>query len=248
MHTNVCIDHRVLLNSVFLFSFRRLDYEVAELTWENGQLSMHGLGLPRPAVKPLTTSGKCPWDKPRVGGTLESIVDQATSLPPPTGDELVPWFAHHRAAPVATAIDALDPCSKRRSSGQESSTHVPDPDPSRQGFSKRMVESSTRVGSCSVAAKDETAAAAAAARKRMKVAGEGSSREQSASRQVTMDTCEMDLDAGFTSSLGSHEHTSRGQPLSSRTKPTTVDDHDSVCHSRPQAIFRILPIFNFFII
>lgn len=218
---------------------------MAELTWENGQLSMHGLGQPRPAVKPLTTSGKCPWDKPRAGGTLESIVDQATCLPPPKGDELVPWFAHHRPAPAASAMDALVPCSKRRSSGQESSTREPDPDPSPEGFSKRVVGSSTRVGSCSVAEKEETAAAAAS-RKRMKVAGEGSSREQSASRHVTMDTYEMDLDAGFTSSLGSHDHTSHGQPLSSRTKPTTVDDHDSVCHSRPQAIFPILPILNFF--
>ncbi|OVA00743.1 Myc-type [Macleaya cordata] len=45
--------------------------EVAELTWENGQLSMHGLGGPVPLdpTKPL-------WA--RASGTLESIVHQAT--------------------------------------------------------------------------------------------------------------------------------------------------------------------------
>ncbi|XP_059641195.1 transcription factor PIF7 isoform X2 [Cornus florida] len=48
------------------------DYGVTELTWENGQLAMHGLGglLPTP---PLT---KPTWV--RSGDTLESIVHQAT--------------------------------------------------------------------------------------------------------------------------------------------------------------------------
>ncbi|KAI7985316.1 Transcription factor UNE10 [Camellia lanceoleosa] len=47
------------------------NYEVAELTWENGQLAMHGLGglLPTTPTKP--TGG-------RSGDTLESIVHQAT--------------------------------------------------------------------------------------------------------------------------------------------------------------------------
>ncbi|KAK6920332.1 hypothetical protein RJ641_016236 [Dillenia turbinata] len=66
-----------------------LDYEVAELTWENGQLSMHGLGQPRVPIKPLvpsnpsplTASSKYRWENlkpPRASGTLESIVNQAT--------------------------------------------------------------------------------------------------------------------------------------------------------------------------
>ncbi|KAL6129004.1 hypothetical protein ACLB2K_072357 [Fragaria x ananassa] len=89
------------------------DYEVAELTWENGQVAMHGLGLPRLASKPPS------WDKPRATGTLESIVNQATgtNLPPlsklpfdntltsatggGTNNELVTWFNHHRS--VATS-------------------------------------------------------------------------------------------------------------------------------------------------
>lgn len=47
------------------------NYEVAELTWENGQLAMHGLGglLPTAPTKPT-------WG--RAGDTLESIVHQAT--------------------------------------------------------------------------------------------------------------------------------------------------------------------------
>ncbi|KAK3009221.1 hypothetical protein RJ639_014758, partial [Escallonia herrerae] len=47
------------------------NYEVAELTWENGQLAMHELGgiLPTAPTKPT-------WG--RTGDTLESIVHQAT--------------------------------------------------------------------------------------------------------------------------------------------------------------------------
>nr|WIE96077.1 basic helix-loop-helix transcription factor [Loropetalum chinense var. rubrum] len=50
--------------------FSRSNYEVAELTWENGQLALHGLGsLPPAPTKPT-------WG--RAGDTLESIVHQAT--------------------------------------------------------------------------------------------------------------------------------------------------------------------------
>lgn len=219
--------------------FSRFDYEVAELTWENGQLAMHSHGPPRQTAKPHSSSSKYPWEKPRAGGTLESIVDQATCLPPPKGDELVPWFDHHRKTPTA-AMDALVPSSNRPHSACDHSAHVPDPDPTQDCFSTRVVGSSTKVGSCSGAAREDAAPAAVAdsTRKRTRAVGEGSSREQCSSRHVTMDTYDMDLDVGFTStSLGSQEHTSGGKPLSSRTKPTTVDDHDSVCHSRPQAIF-----------
>ena len=56
----------------FLFLLKiRSNYDVAELTWENGQLAMHGLrGLP-PTAPPKP---KCGW----AGDTLESIVHQAT--------------------------------------------------------------------------------------------------------------------------------------------------------------------------
>ncbi|KAJ0665547.1 putative transcription factor bHLH family [Helianthus annuus] len=74
-----------------------LDYEVAELTWKNGQLAMHGLGPPRLVYKSQA------WDKPRAAETLEAIVDQATLQPQhksPTDlfvDDLVPWLDYHQS-------------------------------------------------------------------------------------------------------------------------------------------------------
>lgn len=50
------------------------NYEVAELTWENGQLAMHGLGGILPSMAAQTS--KPTWG--RTGDTLESIVHQAT--------------------------------------------------------------------------------------------------------------------------------------------------------------------------
>eukprot|EP00262_Sarcandra_glabra_P016785 TRINITY_DN5578_c0_g3_i2.p1 TRINITY_DN5578_c0_g3~~TRINITY_DN5578_c0_g3_i2.p1 ORF type:complete len:333 (+),score=43.96 TRINITY_DN5578_c0_g3_i2:283-1281(+) len=47
------------------------NYEVAELRWENGHVAMHGLAGLGPAAP-----GKSAWT--RVGGTLESLVHQAT--------------------------------------------------------------------------------------------------------------------------------------------------------------------------
>lgn len=169
----------------------RLDYEVAELTWENGQLALHGLGPPRvPAPSKYSTGA---------GGTLESIVDQATRLPDPkpkATDELVPWF-HHRSS---TAMDALVPCSDLQ-------------EPARVG--------STRVGSCG----DGHPVASV---KRARVAPEWSA---SGSQRLTMDTY-----GGFTSTSLDDNSSSGVKPC---TKTTTVDDHDSVCHSRPQAIHYI---------
>ncbi|CAL9232561.1 unnamed protein product [Arabidopsis halleri] len=161
-----------------------LDYEVAELTWENGQLGLHGLGPPRVTASSTKYSTGA-------GGTLESIVDQATRLPnPKPTDELVPWF-HHRSSRAAMAMDALVPCSNLVQEQQ----------------SKPGGVGSTRVGSCS----DGRTMAGG---KRARVAPEWSG---GGSQRLTMDT----YDVGFTStSMGSHDN--------------TIDDHDSVCHSRPQ--------------
>ncbi|KAL0284660.1 UNVERIFIED_CONTAM: Transcription factor UNE10 [Sesamum calycinum] len=150
-----------------------LDYEVAELTWENGQLAMHGLGPPRVVNKPALASSPTKysnWDKPRAGGTLESIVNQATGhLRPKSavdgggGDnakELVPWFDPHRAtivnpasasASITVTMDALVPCNnnsicRNDHSNQENSGHV------LEGIGTCVVGCSTRVGSCSAAA------------------------------------------------------------------------------------------------
>ncbi|CAH2069063.1 unnamed protein product [Thlaspi arvense] len=162
-----------------------LDYEVAELTWENGQLGLHGLGPPRvPAPSKYSTGA---------GGTLESIVDQATRFPNPNPkpkptDELVPWF-HHRSS---GGMDALVP--------------------------EQQSQPGTHVGSCSDGHH-------MAGEKRARVAAPEWS--ASGSQRLTMDTY------GFTSTSLDDNSSDGGKPC---TKATTIDDHDSVCHSRPQAI------------
>lgn len=112
---------------------------MAELTWENGQLAMHGLGPPKVTAKIHHGGGgaagsKYTWDnKPaRASGTLESLVNQGTRHGKiigfdvstddgggggGSGNDLVPWFSdHHRQAPqtpaasAATTMDAMVPC------------------------------------------------------------------------------------------------------------------------------------------
>ncbi|KAJ6686080.1 TRANSCRIPTION FACTOR PIF1-RELATED [Salix purpurea] len=232
-----------------------LNYEVAELTWENGQLAMHGLGQPRVPAKPIasTSPSKHTWDKPRASGTLESIVNQATCIPQcnkqtfdnsGSDHELVPWFNHHRVSASATmTMDALVPCSKR--SDQERTTHVIDSSPAGLG-TDCVVGCSTRVGSCSAPTATQNEAGLLT-RKREKVARVPAppewSRDQSVNRgaafskkdsqQVTVDSSEREVGVGFTStSFGSQENTSSGtKPC---TKTITADENDSVCHSGPQ--------------
>ncbi|XP_022895741.1 transcription factor UNE10-like isoform X3 [Olea europaea var. sylvestris] len=204
----------------------RLDYEVAELTWENGQLAMHGLGPPRAPNKPVAASAgsnKYTWDKLHAGGTLESIVDQATRQPSEGkaavnggGDELVPWFDHHRnmVNPDATAtmtMDALVPCTNI--SSQEPSAQVLD---SVSGIGSCVMGCSTHVGSCS------GANAAMLARVGRESALDWSSKADQSlsgrdSHQLTFDTCDLEL--------GSPENTS-----SARDWAKTGEDDDSVCH------------------
>ncbi|XVF33555.1 hypothetical protein REPUB_Repub17cG0178400 [Reevesia pubescens] len=237
------------------------DFEVKELTWENGQLAMHGLGPPRIPAKPLNSTSpvKYTWDKPRASGTLESIVNQATRFPyfkatiSGGGDELVPWLEQHRVAATAAApssatmtMDALVPCTNR----SDRTTHVMESIPGLGGTAC-VVGCSTRVESCSGAAgtqDDEvvllTGKRARAAR--VAIAPEWSSKDRSGSasatfgrdsQHVTVDTYEKDLGmGGFTSttSLSSPENTSSARPCTKATSTTTADDHDSVCHSRPQ--------------
>lgn len=217
----------------------RLDYEVAELTWENGQVAMHGLGLPRPPAKPsLTTAKYTTWDKPRASGTLESIVNQATStLPLPSkppfdssgggsNGELVSWFDHHRAAAVRSTevtpsttmtMDALVPC---RNQSDNSSSHM------MESMSMPVVISGSDVVGCSTGVESCSGATGAATQdddtmlsgkhgslSRVPETPEWSSRSQSVSGSATfgMDSHPVTLDS------------------------TKASDHDSVCHSRPQA-------------
>ncbi|XP_049360384.1 transcription factor UNE10-like [Solanum verrucosum] len=148
-----------------------MDYEVAELTWENGQVVMHGLGPPRVPNKPLSTPSptKYTWEsKPHAaaGGTLESIVNQATTGIPhhhnspvdgggDRGDDFVSWFDDclpetQTITVIDTmAVDALVPTSSTNTPNYNQqvapSTHV-----SGMGMtSKCLVDCSTRVASCS---------------------------------------------------------------------------------------------------
>ncbi|XP_042050419.1 transcription factor UNE10-like isoform X2 [Salvia splendens] len=118
-----------------------LDYEVAELTWENGQLAMHGLGVPRVVGKQSASASPTTWDKPRAGGTLESIVNQAAFYPSAAdAKHLKPWFESHCAmanpgptGSVTATMDGLVPCAKTVH-GHERQEHP--------------AGCSTRVGSC----------------------------------------------------------------------------------------------------
>ncbi|KAK1364556.1 Transcription factor UNE10 [Heracleum sosnowskyi] len=214
------------------------DYEVAELTWENGHLSMHGLGQPR-----LPSTTKYTWDKTCIGGTLESIVDQATFLPNDkflgnSNNELVPWFNNHKSMLTTTTtattkftasstgiVDALVPCTNTR----EGSSFVA----MDSGFG-------THVESCSGA----TVPYEKVRGQRVKVpvsnewsscpdnsVSESATFCKDSSRQVTVDTCEKEFGAGgFTStSMGSPGNTSSG-------KKSTGENHDSVCHRKRQRV------------
>ncbi|XXG66483.1 hypothetical protein AAC387_Pa06g0043 [Persea americana] len=221
------------------------DYEVAELTWENGQLVMHGFGFPRTLSKPSSSSPiKSDWENPLVGGTLECIVDQATCPPPPDAgaDDHFTWF-HHHCTPADAAIDMLVPCSTRPTDAgtAKNSSRVPGPP---------LVASSTMVGSCSGAGfeLDRIEEEASAAAKHMSGAAPASNEissihmiqsstygSESRGHVETETTWDMDLDVDFTST--SHEYSSllgMPMPLSSHSKPTTVHGHDSVCHTKPQ--------------
>ncbi|XP_047318267.1 transcription factor UNE10 [Impatiens glandulifera] len=225
-------------------------YEVTELTWENGQLALHGLCPSRvpppgklllPTYPPTNT-----WvDKPRAGGTLESIVNQAavpfTNYPAHVGvgggggvEELMSWYEHNPAAEVEPAkvsvpltatltMDALVPCS------------------AVQGLvDSGMVQGGTgMVGSCS----GKVAGRESGGKNRFSASAlEWNNLDNSASesaticrdnnnRYVKVDTCEKDMTmgGGFTSnSTGSPENTSSGK--------TTPDEHESVSHNRPKKI------------
>jgi hypothetical protein len=121
-----------------------------------------------------------------------------------------------------------------------------DPIP-RGGIGACMVGGPTPVGSCSavVAATHEEGGLLTAA-KRVRVAHvAGSGRDQSMSnsatlgrqsQKVTLDTYDMEFGkTGFTStSIASMDNTSSEKQC---TRTNTVDDHDSVCHSRPSVRF-----------
>ncbi|XP_048328974.2 transcription factor PIF7 [Ziziphus jujuba] len=88
--------------------------EVAELTWENGQLAMHGLG----GLVPNTASAKPTWG--RAGDTLESLVHRAT-ISQKRHSNLLNHHNHHCANLVASSsqsqsYDQVPQFSKRTKS------------------------------------------------------------------------------------------------------------------------------------
>lgn len=191
-----------------------LDYEMAELTWENGQLTMHGLGLPRLPSKSNLADSVAWTDKPlpRASGTLESVVNQAWHNPKPTptpgsrgaceqeNDDNVPWYGTTAPAHVPVTLDALVP-------------------------NNNAVGCSTRVESCS----------AAAVAARVPLGSEWSvsisASESTKRKRHAKDTGEQlrsrNKNNGFTSM-------SAGPLSPENTKTFTVDDHDSASHSRSQ--------------
>ncbi|XP_054783214.1 transcription factor UNE10 [Prosopis cineraria] len=189
-----------------------LDYEVAELTWENGQLFMHGFGQPRVPEKPISAgagarsiapSSKYTWDKPRASGTLESIVNQATRFPHRSksvfdvgatdGDDLVPWLDNQRAAAAAAVMTTI--ATAAASNTVTMDAMVPCSNRTEEKRTTRgatvstcVVGCSTRVGSCSEPATqgEETLLASQRSKvARVPVAPEWSSRDPSASGSAT---------------------------------------------------------------
>nr|WAK86076.1 transcription factor bHLH30 [Nothapodytes nimmoniana] len=222
-----------------------LDYEVAELTWENCQLNMHGLGQPRVLQNKTTTANTCPtkytWEKPRAGGTLESIVNQATRVPwrksamDGGADDHVPWFNQHTSAFVTNTMDTLVPCSNTIPcrTGQEQSGHV-------MGICTCVRGCSSGVGSCCAPAPSNGGGVARVGegtphKWSCKIADQSVSGSPSFSRQMTLDTWEKGLVvpcSAASTSFGSPENTSSANQDS---KATAADDpDDSVCHSPSQ--------------
>lgn len=215
---------------------------------------MHSLGPSRVPVKPINStspSNKYSWDKPRATGTLESLVNQATTNFPYRkvslhggGDhELVRSSRldkdNHRAVTVAASssatmtMDALVPCSNNRFEDQ-TTTNVMESIPGaggRLGSTTCVVGCSTRVGSCSGPADTQDdeillTAGKRAGAARVPVTPEWSSKDQQISASSSA-TLEKDLGVGFTS-------TSPENTISSAT-------------ARPQAIF-FLSFFSIIII
>ncbi|XP_042017900.1 transcription factor UNE10-like isoform X2 [Salvia splendens] len=187
-----------------------LDYEVAELAWENGQVAMYGLGAPRPLNS-----------KAAGADTLESIVDQATfSLPHAKSAALVPWLDHgavsvsaSASAAAAASMDALVPCNNSRNEKHVNSTQVPG------------IGGACTVGSCS------------GAEGLARAAGRGfctsyTSDTCGGGRDSLLDSCDREFAGGgiTSTSLWSQENTSSGEDC---TK-TSAEDHETVCYGRSQ--------------
>ncbi|KAF2312834.1 hypothetical protein GH714_040884 [Hevea brasiliensis] len=86
-------------------------YEVAELTWENGQPAMHGLG----GLLHSSQATKATWG--RTSETLESIVHQAASCH--STQQNINSNHHQEPAKIASAVASSDGKWAETSSGQQ---------------------------------------------------------------------------------------------------------------------------------
>ncbi|KAI3800431.1 hypothetical protein L1987_28522 [Smallanthus sonchifolius] len=214
----------------------KLDYEVAEITWENGQLTLHELGSRRVPTKSQPTTS---WDQPRSAETLEALVNQATLQPYCKTDatfndnELVPWMHYNNPTidvnlnnqSATMTSDALVPNTHNRTSDGSAQAQ-------RSIKSAREAGCSTRASSCSgnpfmdprVARGTTTETYNWSSCKDMSVSG----------TFVTPDTYTGDLGGRrlTSTSTGSPENTntSSGRDFSNSTFP----DH-TACHRRTQS-------------
>lgn len=204
---------------------------MAELTWENGHLGLHGLGhsrIEKPSPKYTSSSATAAWVKPRPSGTLEAVVDQATRaplLPPNPSPELAARLAGPRIHCSSPAVmDALVP----------SAAALGDDPGDPGGF----VGKRERVGDGGWACASQGSAAAPGAGR----AGE--------STLVTLDTYGGD-DVWFTNTTATNraspetENTSFGGGGGGRWRLLASDDRDSVCLSRRSQAAPTSPFFFF---
>ncbi|XP_076942353.1 transcription factor UNE10-like [Bidens hawaiensis] len=193
----------------------KLDYEVAELTWENGQLALHELGSRRVPSKPQPMSS---WDPPRAAETLEAVVNQATvqsyckTDTPVTDEELVPWMHHLHDTTVAAG-------NLNESAHMASDALVPS---SNKAIKRtRDVVCSTRASSCSGNPPFVDPRVA-------RGGGNTTGKDMSVSETFVMrDTYDRDHGGrGLTStSTGSPENTSSGRDYSNSTYPDHTTGH-----------------------
>ncbi|KAH7687652.1 Transcriptional repressors of the hairy/E(spl) family (contains HLH) domain-containing protein [Dioscorea alata] len=200
------------------------EYEVAELTWENGNVAMHGLGHPRiskPIAKyPSTTGSTVGWDKQHQSGMLESIVDQATNnqiqVSSPGHPSFMSWLGGAHPHVAASGVDALVPNSN--------------------SFGHRAVEASDQVPNLP-SVDGSSAGGGGRGRKRTR-GGEGvwgcPSQGSVAPTVMTLDdTCEFygGEDVGFTTTSSPDGEADDGGGLPD-TENTSLGGHDSFCQSK----------------
>lgn len=134
------------------------NYEVAELTWENGQLAMHELGgMFSPTASTLSSLPKPTWGSGggggRAGDTLESIVHQATccnkinpnSMPTSTTQVVMGHSNMDNVAPVVA------PSGGKRAVNSGTMQPAPPPPPPSRLVKKRMREPNDRESACASA-------------------------------------------------------------------------------------------------